>query len=153
SLAINVPTLHTQALVDDPGKTVNVNGANLALTSSSTIKNTSSATAKQSGGANVGVGGSVAINVVGDTTTAQVQDTSGLSNVNALMLSATAVDNAPTTTTAGANGGTAVAPSVAIGIVSDTTTARLGTPSASALTISGAASVMATDTQTVTTTA
>jgi hypothetical protein len=151
SLAINVPTLHAQALVADPGKNVNVNGANLTLMSTSTIKNTSNATAKQSGGSSVGVGASVALNVVGDTTSAQVQDTSGLSNVNGLSMSATAVDAANTTATAGASGGTAVAPSVALGIVADTTTARLGTASNSALTIGGAASISAGDTQTVTT--
>jgi hypothetical protein len=151
ALAINLPTVTTTTQVA-PGASVNLNGANLALTTTSTITDTAKATSKQSGSGTVGVGASVAFNVVGDTTTAVAQDTSGLSNVNGLSLSATAVDNATTTTTAGANGGTAIAPSVAIGIVTDTTTARLGTPSSSALAIGGAASITANDSQTVMTT-
>src|SRR5262249_23161916 len=65
-------------------------------------------------------------------------------------ISAASDHRVTTTDKAGAAGGVAISPSVSITIVTDDTTARLGT--GGALTVSGAATIQATETQNVITT-
>lgn len=76
ALAINVATLDANALVSSGP--VDVHGADVALTASSTLTNTAEALGKSETSGNVGVGAAVALNIVNDTTVAAIADGANL---------------------------------------------------------------------------
>lgn len=143
ALAVNVVNNRNTASIQ-PGATVAVGGADLNLVTNNEA--TESATAKPSGlgasGGSVGVGAAVALNIATNTTEAVVGDNAVLSNACSLSLNATSLDTVTTLADAGATGGTALSPVVAIAVTNNTTTAQLG--SGSPLGITGSLSVSAT---------
>src|SRR5581483_1764575 len=127
SVAINVASVNTSALIDG-GAAVNANGANVGLTAQATAANTAKALAtKDATGKSVGIGASFALNVGNDTTSAALQETAGLTGAHDLTLSATGADTMTTEAQNGADGGTAISPTVALAFDNETTTALVGT--------------------------
>ena len=78
-------------------------------------------------GGKLGIGASIALNIIANRSTAEVGIDAQLLNFDDLSLSATATHNVDTEAEAGAAGGIAVTPALALALVSDTTTADLGT--------------------------
>jgi hypothetical protein len=144
SLALNVVgTNRSQALVK-PGATVTLTGGDVSLTAVNNSGSTASATAAQTASSGstqtVGIGASVAVNVVNSSSLAQLQDTAtptggALTGANNFTLSAASNNSMTTTVKAGAAGGTAVSPAVALSLPTNTTSATLG--SGSQLTVTG----------------
>lgn len=80
-------------------------------------------------GSKVGIGASVAVNIIANRSVAEVQNTAKLNDLGALQIEASGDYAVDTEVEAGASGGIAITPAVALAIVNNTTTARLGTGS------------------------
>ncbi len=80
-------------------------------------------------GSTVGIGASVAVNIIANRSIAEVQNTATLTDLGALDIAASGDYAVDTEVEAGASGGIAITPAVALAIVNNTTTARLGTGS------------------------
>ena len=143
SLGVNVISNTTLASVGDtstlaaPAVTITGSG-NVVVSATSNESNVARALPSSggAGGTKVGVGGSVGINVITDHTTAQIiNGTNWGGTAGSVTIAANSVD---TVITHGENGATAGKVAVGIGaavvVVSDTTTAYLGTGSALAAT-------------------
>ena len=159
SVAINIITLNTTALIHDDGArapptTVNANGGDVSLTAGSTASSSVSATPKiDTGGTGdtVGIGLSVALNIVNDTTTAALDDSSVVTGAHNLSLTATSTDTMNTFAKNGAGGEVAVDADVAISLSTVTTSTTIG--HGDTLTATGSISANATQTAKVTTNA
>ena len=77
-------------------------------------------------GGQVGIGASVALNIIANRSIAEIEDNAVLTGAGALSLSANAADAIDTEARAGAAGGVALTPAVALTMADDTTTAQLG---------------------------
>ena len=77
-------------------------------------------------GSKVGIGASVAVNIIANRSIAEVQNTAILTDLGALGIAASGDYAVDTEVEAGASGGIAITPAVALAIVNNTTTARLG---------------------------
>jgi hypothetical protein len=153
SLALNIVTNHTEAVIKS-GATVAAGSGDVVLRAVNTQNDAVKAASKVSGG-NVGVGASIALNVLPvDVTRAEIEDTAVLTGGDDLTLVADSHHAVWTTAKAGAAGGTAVSPVVAVAYVENDTTARIGAESdASTLNLSGNVSVQARHSTTAQTTA
>ncbi|MFA5028798.1 MAG: hypothetical protein WC713_13085, partial [Candidatus Methylomirabilota bacterium] len=152
SLAINIVTNHTEALIQS-GATVAAGSGDVVLRAVNTENDSAKAASKVSGG-DVGVGASIALNVLAvNVTRAEIEDTAVLTGGNDLTLTADSHHSVWTTVKAGAAGGTAVSPAVAVAYVENDTTARIGALSGSTLHPTGNVTVQATHTDTAQTTA
>ncbi len=127
SLAINVATTKTEATIAS-GADVNVNGANVSLSASAKTKSTANALPKQdTTGKSLGLGASVALNITDNITRAAIEDTAILSGAADLTLSASGTHKMSTQAKAGATGGTAITPVVALSFANNDTLAEIGT--------------------------
>ena len=132
SLAIDKTSVHADAQVE-AGSTVNVHGANLALSAQSTTASPAAALPEKIAGQSVGIGASAAFNIPTAGERAAVENGAKLLGANALSASALGNHSATTTTLAGAAGGTAVAGAVSLAFPSGATEAVIGTGTALAL--------------------
>ena len=80
-------------------------------------------------GGKVGIGASVAVNIIANRSIAEVQNNATLTDLGALGIAASGDYAVDTEVEAGASGGIAITPAVALAIVNNTTTTRLGTGS------------------------
>ncbi|MBV1719790.1 MAG: hypothetical protein KMY51_07260 [Desulfomicrobium sp.] len=153
SLALNIVTNHTEAVIKS-GATVAAGSGDVVLMAVNTQNDSVKAASKVSGG-NVGVGASIALNVLPvNVTRAEIENTALLTGGDDLTLVADSHHAVWTTAKAGAAGGTAVSPVVAVAYVDNDTTARIGSEShASTLTLTGGLTVQARHTATAQTTA
>ncbi len=153
ALALNLLDNDSTAAIKS-GAVVNANsgGVDLAAvnTSDTTAKAVPSAGGTTSGG-KVGIGASVALNIVANRSTAQVEDTAQVNAPGNVALAATGTHSVKTEAEAGAEGGVAITPAVALAIVNNSTTARLG--SGAALHQAGGVSLSATQVTSSTTSA
>ncbi|MCK4626865.1 MAG: hypothetical protein KAV00_16255, partial [Phycisphaerae bacterium] len=115
---------------------------------------TATAKAEAEVGGDVGVGASVALNIAtNNITRAEIEDTTTITGATGnVTMTATSDHTMTTTAEAGSAGDVSVSPSVAISIVDNDTTARIGL-SANTLDVTGNVEVRATHANTVTTTA
>ena len=102
-------------------------------------------------GSKVGIGASVAVNIIANRSVAEVQNNATLTDLGALDIAASGDHAVDTEVEAGASGGIAITPAVALAIVNNTTTARLGT--GATLTNPGAVTLSVEHTSTTTTSA
>ena len=129
SLAVNLVDTESEATLTSG--TVTTAGA-VSLTSDDVSTSSATATPSAPASGNIGVGASIALNIVANRSLAEIGNGVVLQGVSAgrigdLTLSATAVDEIDTTAEAGAAGGIAVTPALALSLVNDSTTADLGT--------------------------
>ncbi|AWB50708.1 hypothetical protein HYN69_17915 (plasmid) [Gemmobacter aquarius] len=101
-------------------------------------------------GDTVGIGASLALNIVANRTVAELAAGSALTGAGDVTLAASATHVAETKAEAGSAGGISITPSLALSMVSNATTARVGTGSL-ALTLSGDLDVSAAQHSTITT--
>ena len=142
ALALNIISNHTSAIVPNGGNVTAGTGA-VTLLALSNEEDTAKADSDAKSG-KVGIGASVSINLVNDTVTrAAIEDGATFSGGAALSITATSHHAVGTEDKAGTEGGVAISPSVAIAIVNDRTSAHLG--SGAPLTVSGAATIQATE--------
>ncbi len=138
AFAMNITLANVYARVD-PSATVDLNGHDLSLVAQSTTD--VSAKAEASAGAgdeSAGVGASVALNIVDNDTKATIGSNATLTDADDVHLTATADHGVVTEAKGGAEGGTAVAPVVAISIVTlDTATEIKGNALQTALVTGG----------------
>ncbi|MFL6035275.1 MAG: beta strand repeat-containing protein, partial [Gaiellaceae bacterium] len=142
SLALNIVTLHTDALV---GATANVTatGGDVKLAAQSNEADTAKADSDAKAG-KIGIGASVGLNILTDNRVrAAVLAGATFTGGGKLDITATQRHVVETEDKAGTAGGIAISPSVSIAVVDDHTTALLG--SGSALTITGDATIQATE--------
>ncbi|MEO8751246.1 MAG: LEPR-XLL domain-containing protein, partial [Casimicrobiaceae bacterium] len=149
SLAINIVTTHADAFIQQ-GASVQLHGAALTLTSTSSITDTAFAHPGSGGatGADLGLGASIAINVTDNQSSAQVYgkvEGAGDTVITASgdFLTATIAQGGAT-----ASGGTAITPVAAITIASSHTMAGVGELEGDVLTL-GSLQVKATQTDRV----
>ncbi|WP_164730655.1 leukotoxin LktA family filamentous adhesin [Pelagibacterium montanilacus] len=102
-------------------------------------------------GGSVGIGASVAINIVANRAVADIGDGAVLNDAGDISLDAAGTHEAGTEAEAGSAGGVAITPVLALSLINNTATARLGT--GDLLDMSGALSVSASQSSTVTTSA
>jgi hypothetical protein len=126
AVALNLITDTTQAAIASGTTKVDVGGQAARLTASGTTISSATAKAAQSGKATYGVGASLALDYASTSVRAEVADGATLTGASGMGLSAASNDSATVTATGGAAGGTAVAPAVALALVNNDTTARLG---------------------------
>ena len=156
ALGVNVLVNDTEAYVGDgsAGTTVNAGGGDVQIQAQNASSSSVTAGASLAGsgsGAKVGVGASVGLNVAVETTQARVGNSANLDGVGGMDLDATGTHALTTTVTGGAGATVAVTPTAAVSVAVDTTSALLGT--GSSLTLGGAYSSQASQTDAVTTTA
>lgn len=129
SLALNIADTSSQALIKT-GAQVDAGGGAVSLSADDRTSTTGKALPADGGGASggkVGIGASVAVNVIANRSIAEVQDSATLTDLGALDIAASGDHAVDTEVEAGASGGIAITPAVALAIVNNTTTARLGT--------------------------
>ncbi|WP_299742259.1 leukotoxin LktA family filamentous adhesin [Devosia sp.] len=144
SLALNVADVRTSALIA-AGATVNAGTGASVILADTRMNITASAQPIKAGatGGKVGVGASVALNMVTTNTSATLADGASFSNGAGLAVSANSAVSTTTKSAAGSAGGVAIDAVVALALLNDTTTARIGT-SSTAISTAGAVSVSAT---------
>ena len=138
SLALNLIDTSSQALLKS-GAQAHALGGNVSLTADDRTSTTGKALPADGGGASggkVGIGASVAVNVVANRSTAEIQDTAKLDGARDLSLQANGQFDMLTQAEAGSQGGISITPSVAVSVVNNSTTARVGA-SATALKLTG----------------
>ena len=153
SFALNLIDTQTTATIG-AGVAVNItgNGAVEAMTDNKTDSEVVAKPADDgASGKTLGLGASVGLNIIANRSWAEVADGASFTGVGALTLSASATHDIITTAEAGGSGGFALTPVLALSMVNNSTTARLGT--GTTLATNGAVSVSATQDSTVTTTA
>ncbi|NRB17225.1 MAG: leukotoxin LktA family filamentous adhesin [Rhodobacteraceae bacterium] len=152
SLALNL--IDTQSIAQiRSGATVAITG-NGTVTLTADNRTQTTAEAKPVGaatGSSVGIGASVALNIVANRSLSEVADNATLTGAGAVALAASATHEITTSAEAGSSGGVSITPVVALSMVNNTTTARLGT--GAALVTSGAVSVSAAQVASTTTSA
>ena len=152
SLAVNLVDTQSFASISAvtpvaiSGGSVTIVAENESVSTANAIPDTTGATG------NVGVGASVALNIVANRTTASVADGTSITTPGSVTLSADSVHSITTTAEAGSSGGISITPALALSLVNNVTTARLGT-STSVQQSSGDISILASQQATETTTA
>ncbi|MGZ3438561.1 MAG: beta strand repeat-containing protein, partial [Polyangia bacterium] len=143
SVAINIVSNHTEAIVP-AGATVSAGTGDVTLKTLSNEEDTAKADSDAKSG-KVGIGASVSVQVLNDyIVRSAIEDGATFSGGAALTISADSHHTVETEDKAGSEGGTlALSPSVSIAIVTDNVSAHLGT--GAALTVTGAASITATE--------
>ena len=143
SVAINIVSNHTEAIVP-AGATVSAGTGDVTLKTLSNEEDTAKADSDAKSG-KVGIGASVSVQVLNDyIVRSAIEDGATFSGGAALTISADSHHTVETEDKAGSEGGTlALSPSVSIAIVTDDVSAHLGT--GAALTVTGAASITATE--------
>jgi hypothetical protein len=157
SLAINIVRANTATATIAATSSVKAGGGAVALTATDTADSVADAEPENEGATStgkLGVGASIALNITPDMTSATVGNSASLSDVSDVTLMATGTYTETTTAVNGAKAtdGTGIGISAAIAIVNNGTMATLGTAS-SPLVMTGALEAMATQTDTVTTSA
>lgn len=128
SLALNLADTSSQALVKT-GADVDLRGGALTLDADNRSDSSAKALPADDGGASggkLGIGASVAVNVLAHRATAEVQDTAILRQPGSLSLSANGAFDTHTEAEAGAEGGIAITPVLALALLNHNTVARLG---------------------------
>ncbi len=153
SLALNLIDTQSTATIG-AGVAVNITGTgDVSLETEGETKST--AEAKPTGGGatgdTVGVGASVALNIVANRSVAELGDGAALVGAGEVSLDAAGMHTVETLAEAGSAGGISLTPVVALSLVNNTTSARLG--SGAVLDTSGAVSVAAAQDASTTTTA
>ncbi|WP_139828319.1 hypothetical protein [Maritimibacter sp. HL-12] len=146
SVALNIVTLDTTARISG-GASVAAGAGASTIEAANTVSATAEAKPSDEGvtGGKVGVGASFAMNLLTTNTAAALQDGATMTGGTGLAVSATSGLDTTTEAAAGAAGGIAVDASVALALLNQTTTARIGT--GGALTMgAGAVSVIAANT-------
>ncbi|MDX2257029.1 MAG: hypothetical protein NW214_16060, partial [Pseudanabaenaceae cyanobacterium bins.39] len=115
------------------GSLVNGTNGSLFLISDNKTNSQTKAESAQSGGQTLGVGASFALAVENNTSEAIIQDNVTLSQIGAVSLTANSDNSNENTVQAGAAGGTAVSPAVAMAIVANDTLATIGNAGTSGL--------------------
>ena len=132
SLASNI--IDTESLAQlASAATIDVTGAGaVSLTAGNVSSSTASATPSDTGatGDKVGVGVSAAISVIANRSTAEIADGASLDGAGDTTLEATGEFTTEGEAKAGSSGGISVTPALALNMVSNATTARVGTGSA-----------------------
>jgi filamentous hemagglutinin family protein len=152
SLALNLIDTQSTATVG-ANVALTITGGAVSVTSDDETETTAEAKPADGGatGDTLGLGASVAINIVANRSKAEVADGATVAGASDLTLSATAVHAVTTAAEAGSSGGVSLTPVLALSMVNNTTTARLGTGSAQVN--SGDVSVSAAQQSTTSTTA
>jgi hypothetical protein len=128
SLALNIIDTSSEALVKT-GASVNALGGDISLNAVDNSSTTGKALPAGGGasGGKVGIGASVTVNIVANRAEANVQDTAQLTNPGGVSLTASGVYAVDSEAEAGAAGGVAITPVLALALVNNTTSAYLGT--------------------------
>lgn len=129
SLASNIVDTEARAALE-PSAAVTLTGSgSVAITASNESDSKAIAQPTDTGvtGGKVGVGVSAAINVVANRATAEIGNNVALSNADAVEVSATGTFGVESEAKAGSSGGISVTPALALNMVSNATTARVGT--------------------------
>lgn len=131
SLALNLVDTESNATIAG-GATVTLGGGDLSLSSDNLTETTATALPDETGaaGGKVGVGASVALNILANRSSATLGDEATLTGADAITLSASAAHAITTTAEAGSAGGVSITPVVALAMVNNTTTAKIGTRAA-----------------------
>ena len=142
SFALNYVTTVTEAVIKS-GAIVNAGKGDISLIATSLEVDDVTATSKAEGGT-VGVGASIGLNLLlTNPVRAEVEDTVTLNGGGSLRISANSSRTVNTTTSAGsASDSVAISPAVAIAIVNNDTTARLGA-GAGTLNLTGSVNITA----------
>ena len=155
SVPVNIVSNRTEAYAPQ-GADVTATGGDVSFVAESNQESICQATATVTDAGDVGVGASVAVNVLTPTITrAEIEDGVRFVGGKSLTIRATSKHNVNTKATAGAAAGESdepvmVSPAVAITVVSDRTTARIGTHP-TGLVVTGPASILAQHTGSATT--
>jgi len=151
SFALNL--IDTQSIARLGGSSVVTisGGGAVSLTSDNATESTAKALPTSTGatGGTVGVGAGIAMNIVANRSYADVANGGTLTGADDLTLSASATHVATTEAEAGSSGGISVTPALALSLINNTTTARLGTGATQSVT--GLVSVSAAQHSTITT--
>ncbi|WP_417269807.1 leukotoxin LktA family filamentous adhesin [Celeribacter sp.] len=142
SLAVNLVDTQSQATIN-AASPVTLAGGDVTISAEDETESTAEAVPDTTGATGkVGVGASVAINIAANRTAATVADGTTLTTPGAITLSAASIHEITTKAEAGASGGVSITPALALSLVGNTTTAKLGT-SATVQQSSGDISVLA----------
>ncbi|HXF68056.1 MAG TPA: leukotoxin LktA family filamentous adhesin, partial [Burkholderiales bacterium] len=138
ALALNVIENRTKALVTGTG-VANAGGGDVTLLAANASEAAARAQPAAGGttGDKFGLGASVAVHVATNETRAEVEDGGRIEGARDLTLSASGSHGAAVQAEAGAQGGIGLTPVVAVAVVDNTTTARLGSLNTGALTLAG----------------
>lgn len=150
SVALNL--LDTQSVARVAGGSVVITGSGaVSLSTDNRTSATAEALPVGAGavGATVGIGASVALNILANRSVAEVADGVVLTGPGDLTLAAAATHVAVTKAEAGSAGGVSITPALALSLINNTTTARLGTGGTQ--TVAGAVSISATQSSLTTT--
>jgi hypothetical protein len=128
SLALNIVNLDTSASIAG-GATIDAGAGASEITADQQAEATASAKPSGNGasGGKVGIGASVALNLITENTTAQLADGAVFLNGGGLAVSATSALDTTTEAEAGAAGGIAIDAVVAMAMLDQTVSARIGT--------------------------
>ncbi len=150
SFALNLVDTQSVARLASPA-VVTVTGGAVALTADNGTESTASAAPTGAGavGATVGVGASVALNIVANRSVTEIADGGVVTGAGDLGLDASGTHAVVTRAEAGSAGGVSITPALALSMVNNTTTARLG--SGGTQTVAGAVTVRAAQTSSITT--
>ncbi|MHC5862008.1 beta strand repeat-containing protein, partial [Nostoc sp.] len=125
SFALNFVNNSNEAVIKS-GAIVDAGSGDITLVAASNEIDDVKATSEATSG-NVGVGASIGLNLLlSNPVRAEIEDSVTLSGSGALTLNAKSDRIVTTTVEAGSSGGTAVSPAVAVAIINNDTTARLG---------------------------
>jgi hypothetical protein len=134
ALALNIVSDHTEAIVPG-GATVHADGGDVTLKAQSSEENTAKADSDAKSG-KVGIGASAAIQVLNaQIIRAAIEDGATFTGGGKFTISANFHHDVETEDKAGSAGGVAISPAVSLAIVSDHTSAYLGT--GGAITVTG----------------
>ncbi len=153
SLALNIADTSSQAVIYSGAEVAAGSGA-LSLHAIDTTQVSGQAVPADAGGVtsgNLGIGASVNVNIIANRATAELQDAATLTGSGSVDLYAEGTYAVGAEAEAGAAGGIAVTPALALNMVSNSTTARLGT--GTALQGSAAVAVVAKQSSSTTTSA
>jgi hypothetical protein len=130
SFAVNI--IDTQASATLSGNAqVNLGGGSLSLSVTNNTEVSGEALPSGDGatGGTVGIGASVALNIVANRAIAEVADGASIDQVEDVTLDASGDFSVSGEASAGSAGGISITPSLALSLINNTTTARLGTGS------------------------
>ncbi len=128
SFAVNI--IDTQASATLTGVAqVNLGGGSLSLTAANNTEVSGEALPSGDGatGGTVGIGASVSINIVANRAISEVADGASIDDVEDVTLDASGIFSASAEASAGSAGGISITPALALSLINNTTTARLGT--------------------------
>ncbi|MDP3379462.1 MAG: hypothetical protein Q8S53_13945, partial [Brevundimonas sp.] len=150
SFSVNIIDTQASATLT-AGAQVNLGGGSLTLTADNSTEVSGEALPSGDGatGGSVGVGASVALNIVANRAVAEVADGAAIDDVEDVTLAAAGAFSVSGEASAGSAGGISITPSLALSLINNTATARLGT--GSTLEADGAVSLTAIQQSSVTT--